>query len=68
MRRHVIPIVLASAFLGGCAEHHKPSTTQGTLAELRNVAPDVQEVKTSRAWIRPCSSTGGFSRKHRRPR
>src|SRR5215468_3300042 len=45
MRRHAIPIVLASAFLGGCAAHHKPPT-QGTLADLHNVAPDVQEAET----------------------
>ena len=49
MRRRVIPIVLASAFLGGCAEHHKPSTTQGTLAELHKVAPDVQEAETQQS-------------------
>jgi len=46
MRRHAIPIVLASAFLGGCAAHHKPPTPQGTLADLHNVAPDVQEAET----------------------
>ena len=46
MRRHAISLVLASAFLGGCAEHHKPAPTQGTLAELQKVTPDVQEVET----------------------
>lgn len=46
MRRHAIPIVLASAFLGGCAAHHKPPATQGTLADLHNVAPDVQDAQT----------------------
>ncbi|HET7891350.1 MAG TPA: tetratricopeptide repeat protein [Candidatus Sulfotelmatobacter sp.] len=46
MRRHVIPIVLVSAFLGGCAEHHKPPAQQGTLADLHKVAPDVQEAET----------------------
>jgi len=46
MRRHAISIVLASAFLGGCTAHHKPPATQGTLADLRNVAPDVQEAQT----------------------
>ena len=45
MRRRAIPIVLASAFLGGCTAHHKPPT-QGTLADLHNVAPDVQEAET----------------------
>ncbi len=46
MRRHAIPVVLASAFLGGCTAHHKPPTTQGTLADLHNVAPDVQDAQT----------------------
>ena len=45
MRLRAIPIVLASAFLGGCTAHHKPPT-QGTLADLHNVAPDVQEAET----------------------
>src|SRR5215831_16814887 len=45
MRRRAIPIVLASAFLGGCAAHHKPPT-QGTLADLHNVAPDVKDAET----------------------
>src|SRR5215468_8550774 len=48
MRRHAIPIVLASAFLGGCAAHHKPPT-QGTLADLHNVAPDVKEAETKQS-------------------
>jgi tetratricopeptide (TPR) repeat protein len=46
MRRHAIPILLASAFLGGCTAHHKPPTTQGTLADLHKVAPDVKEAET----------------------
>ena len=38
--------MLALAFLAGCAARvNKPVTTTGTLAELRNVRPDVQEVK-----------------------
>src|SRR5215469_5103817 len=45
MRLRAIPIVLASAFLGGCAPHHKPPA-QGTLADLHNVAPDVKEAET----------------------
>jgi len=49
MRRHTIPIVLASAFLSGCAAQHKPATTQGTLAELHKVAPDVQEAETQQS-------------------
>ena len=46
MRRRAIPVVLASAFLGGCAAHHKPPATQGTLADLHNAAPDVQDAQT----------------------
>src|SRR5215471_1422442 len=45
MRLRAIPIVLASAFLGGCAAHHKPPA-QGTLADLHNVPPDVKEAET----------------------
>jgi cellulose synthase operon protein C len=46
MRRHAIPLVLASAFLGGCTAHHKPPNTQGTLADLQKVAPDVKDADT----------------------
>jgi cellulose synthase operon protein C len=49
MSRHAIPILLASVLLGGCAEHHKPAPTQGTLAELHKVAPDVQEAETQQS-------------------
>src|SRR5215831_10844160 len=46
MRRITIPTGLALAFMAGCAPHTaKPVTTAGTLAELRKVSPDVQEVK-----------------------
>src|SRR5206468_5112229 len=46
MRRLSIPIVLWLAFTAGCAARtNKPVGTAGTLAELRNVRPDVQEVK-----------------------
>src|SRR5215475_5337131 len=51
MRRLPIPTLLALAviaFMAGCAAHvNKPvgTTTTGTLAELRSVLPDVQEVK-----------------------
>jgi cellulose synthase operon protein C len=46
MRRLAIPIVIASVFMVGCAARPiKPVGTAGTLAELRNVRPDVQEVK-----------------------
>ena len=48
MRRCAIPIVLASAFLGGCTAHHKPPT-QGTLADLHNVAPDVKDAETKQS-------------------
>jgi tetratricopeptide (TPR) repeat protein len=45
MRRSAIPIVFATAFLAGCAAHHKPPT-QGTLADLQKVAPDVKDAET----------------------
>src|SRR5256885_16580878 len=44
--RLAIPIVIAPVFMVGCAARPiKPMGTAGTLAELRNVRPDVQEVK-----------------------
>src|SRR5580765_8069748 len=46
MRRRAIPIVLVSAFFGGCTAHHKPLNTQGTLADLQKVAPDVKDAET----------------------
>src|SRR3989475_9789191 len=46
MRRLSIPIVLWLAFIAGCAARtNKTVGTAGTLAELRNVRPDVQEGK-----------------------
>ena len=46
MRRLAIPIALAPVFMAGCAARPIKSVgTAGTLAELRNVRPDVQEVK-----------------------
>src|SRR5215475_7747516 len=46
MPRFAIPIVIAPVFLLGCAARPiKPVATVGTLAELRNVRPDVQEVR-----------------------
>src|SRR5215471_9716484 len=46
IRRFNIPAVLALALMAGCAARpNKPVATGGTLAELRNVRPDVQEVK-----------------------
>jgi cellulose synthase operon protein C len=46
MRRLAIPIVIAPVFIVGCAARPiKPVGTGGTLAELRKVRPDVQEVK-----------------------
>ncbi len=41
MRRLVLPVALAPALAVGCAAHHP---TQGTLADLHAVRPDVQEV------------------------
>ncbi len=46
MLRRAIPIVVVSAFLGGCTAHHKPVNTQGTLADLQKVAPDVKDAET----------------------
>src|SRR5258708_19167963 len=46
MRPLAIPMVIAPVFMVGCAARpNKPLGTAGTLAELRNVRPDVQEVK-----------------------
>src|ERR1700745_3574238 len=46
MCRFAIPMVIAAVSTVGCAVHPtKPLGTAGTLAELRNVRPDVQEVK-----------------------
>src|SRR5262245_62288058 len=46
MRRFTIPTIFALAFMTGCAARvNKPVATVGTLAELRNVRPDVQDVK-----------------------
>jgi len=46
MRTFTIPTVVTLAFTAGCAARvNKPVGTAGTLAELRNVRPDVQEVK-----------------------
>src|SRR5215468_7821867 len=44
MRRFTIPAVLLAALAIGCAKR-TPKTVSGTLAELRNVRPDVQEAK-----------------------
>jgi tetratricopeptide (TPR) repeat protein len=50
MSWRAIPIVLASVFLGGCAAQHKPpTTTQGTLADLHKVAPDVKDAETKQS-------------------
>ncbi len=45
MQRLTIPLVLALAFTVGCAARAKKTTTVGTLAELHNMRPDVQEAK-----------------------
>jgi cellulose synthase operon protein C len=43
MRRFAIPVVLAPALIAGCAT--RADRTEGTLAELRDRRPDVQEVR-----------------------
>jgi len=48
MRRLTIAIMLALALLVGCATHQKP-TPRATLADLRNVRPDVQEVNVDQS-------------------
>src|SRR5712671_6052209 len=46
MRRLAIPVVIAPVFMVACAARPiKPVGTPGTLATLRNVLPDVQDVK-----------------------
>src|SRR2546423_15512425 len=46
MRRLAIPVVIAPVFMVACAARPiKLVGTPGTLAELRNVRPDLQEVK-----------------------
>jgi tetratricopeptide (TPR) repeat protein len=42
MRRLATTVLLAPALAVGCASHHR--STQGTLADLRKVRPDVQDV------------------------
>ena len=49
MRNRAIPIVVVSALLGGCTAHHKPPNTQGTLADLQKVAPDVKDAETKQS-------------------
>src|ERR1044071_781860 len=49
MLRRAIPIVLVSTFFGGCTAHHKPVNTQGTLADLHKVAPDVKDAETKQS-------------------
>ena len=46
--RRLIPIILASALLVGCAAHRK-GTQVTTLAELHKMHPDVQEVKVEQS-------------------
>ncbi len=49
MPRRAIPIMIVSAFLAGCTAHHKPVNTQGTLADLQKVAPDVKDADTKQS-------------------
>ena len=45
MRRLTILMVIVPALVVGCAAHKDKSTPRATLAELRKVRPDLQEVK-----------------------
>src|SRR5260370_42234804 len=46
MRRLAIPMVIAPVLIAGCAARAtRTDKTAGTLAELRNVRPDEQDVK-----------------------
>ena len=46
MRRLTLSVIVATAFIAGCSKPvSKPVTTTGTLAELRNMHPDVKEMK-----------------------
>ena len=50
MRYLTIPILLVSALMFGCAARaRKPVGTAGTLAELREVPPDVEEAKVDQS-------------------
>src|SRR5258708_19629823 len=54
MRRLASSIVIAPVFMVGCAARlNKPVGTVGTLAELRNVRPDVQYVKVEEGLDQP---------------
>ncbi|UCF68062.1 MAG: tetratricopeptide repeat protein [Acidobacteriota bacterium] len=48
MRRLAIPMVLAMTLIVGCASHPRPVTLE-TLAELRDVQPDVQEAEVEQS-------------------
>src|SRR5579864_7796046 len=46
MRLLAIPMVIAPVLIAGCAARpNKPMGTTGTLADLRKIRPDVQDVK-----------------------
>jgi len=69
MCRLAIPMVIAPVFLVGCAARpNKPLATVGTLAELRNVRPDVQEVKVEQGLDQAMQQYRRFLARHRKPR
>jgi tetratricopeptide (TPR) repeat protein len=45
MRRRTVLLALASALAAGCSKQHREVTTTGTLASLREVKPDLEEVR-----------------------
>ena len=63
MRRLALPMLLAPL---ACRLRRAPD--KGTLAELHNVRPDVQEAKVEQGLDRRCSATGASSKKRRKPR
>src|SRR5262249_30661364 len=61
MRRFTIPTVLSLAVMTGCAARvNKTVVTTGTLAELRNMRPDVQEVKVEQGLEQAMSNYRRF--------
>ena len=63
MRRLAISMVLASALVVGCAGRPE-RVTQGTLAELHDARPDVEEATVEQAQARPVVHGKSLSSTH----